>query len=134
MKKKSDMNKRNKKSAFTLIEIILVVVIIGILSTVFLRGLNITGKTETAKIAQAQAMIATLSSAIQEYEIMNGDFPSSLEGLLDESKGGPYLSQKNIPSDPWGRPYSYSAPGSHNTHTFDLSATSTKGTVVNNWE
>jgi general secretion pathway protein G len=124
----------NKRSGFTLIEIILVVVIIGILSGIFLGGLKIGGKTEMANITKAQATISILSSAIQEYEIMNGFYPDSLDGLLDESKGGPYLQKKVIPMDPWGSPFIYSAPGSHNTHTFDISCTSPKGTVVNNWE
>jgi general secretion pathway protein G len=124
----------NKRSGFTLIEIILVVVIIGILSSIFLGGLKIGGRTEQANLTKAQATIATLSAAIQEFEIINGDYPSSLDELIDESKGGPYLQKKVIPMDPWGTPYIYTAPGSHNTHTFDLSCTSPKGTVVNNWE
>ena len=134
MKKKLSEETMNRRSAFTLIEIILVIVIIGILSTVALKGLNITGKTETAKIAQAQATIATLSSAIQEFEIINGDFPGTHEELLDETKGGPFLSQRSIPIDPWGESYVYTVPGAYNTHTFDLSCTSGKGVVVNNWE
>lgn len=124
----------SKRSGFTLIEIILVVVIIGILSGIFLGGLRIGGKTEMANITKAQATIATLSSAIQEYEIINGTYPDSLEGLLDESKGGPYLQKKVLPKDPWGNDFIYQVPGAHNTHTFDLSCTSVKGTVVNNWE
>ena len=52
---------------------------------------------------------------------------------LDESKGGPYMEKKTIPTDPWGNPYQYAAPGSHNTHTFDLSCTH-NDIVVNNWE
>ena len=58
----------------------------------------------------------------------------TLEQLLDESKGGPYMEKKAIPTDPWDKPFTFAAPGSHNTHTFDLSCTSPKGTVVNNWE
>jgi general secretion pathway protein G len=122
----------SKRSGFTLIEIILVVVIIGILAGIGIPKLG--GKSEKAKIAQAQGNITTLGMAIREYEIINGDYPSSLEGLLDESKGGPFLDKKVIPKDPWQKPYVYAAPGSHNTHTFDLSCASPKGTVINNWE
>ncbi|MDF7826841.1 type II secretion system protein GspG [Pontiellaceae bacterium B12227] len=129
-KQETLMNRR--KSGFTLIEILLVVVIIGILAGIGIPALG--GKSEKAKIAQAQGNINTLSMGIREYEIMNGDYPSSLEGLLDSSKGGPFLEKKSVPNDPWGNPFSYSAPGSHNTHTFDLSCTSKKGVVVNNWE
>ncbi len=134
MEQKNKDKHLSKRSGFTLIEIILVVVIIGILSGIFLGGLNIGGRTEQANTTKAQATIATLSAAIQEYEIINGTYPDSLDGLLDESKGGPFLMKKVIPTDPWGNPYQYQVPGSHNTHTFDISCTSAKGTVVNNWE
>jgi general secretion pathway protein G len=129
-KQKKLMNRR--KAGFTLIEILLVVVIIGILAGIGIPALS--GKSEKAKIAQAQGNINMLSMGIREYEIMNGDYPSSLEGLLDSSKGGPFLEKKSVPKDPWGQPYVYQAPGGNNSHTFDLSCTSPKGIVVNNWE
>jgi len=122
----------SKKSGFTMIEIILVVIIIGILAGIAIPRMG--GKTEKAQMSQAKSNIAALGMAIQEYEMMNGNYPSSLDGLLDESKGGPYMEKKAIPKDPWGQPFVYAAPGSHNNHTFDLSCTSPKGTVVNNWE
>jgi general secretion pathway protein G len=124
------MNRR--RSGFTLIEILLVVVIIGILAGIGIPALS--GKSDKAKVAQAQGNINMLSMGIREYEIMNGDYPSSLEGLLDESKGGPFLEKQKVPTDPWGMPFVYQAPGSHNTHTFDLSCTSPKGTEINNWD
>ena len=122
-----------KRSGFTLIEIILVVVIIGILAGIFLGGLKIGGRTEQAKVVKAQSTIATLSSAIQEYEIINGEYPASLDGLADETKGGPFLQKKVIPIDPWGTPYQFSAPGAHNTHTFDLSVAG-REEEINNWD
>ena len=133
MENQKKQNKHlSKRSGFTLIEIILVVVIIGILAGIAIPRMG--GKAESAQISQAKSNIAALSMAIQEYEMMNGNYPSSLEGLLDESKGGPYMEKKSIPTDPWDTPFVYAAPGSHNTHTFDLSCTSTKGIVINNWE
>ncbi len=122
---------RGKKSGFTLIEVILVVVIIGILAGIAIP--RIGGKTEKAKIGQASSNINALSLAISEYEMMNGEYPSSLEALLDESKGGPYMEKKSIPKDPWGNPFAYQAPGSHNTHSFDLSV-SGRSEEINNWE
>lgn len=132
MKNKSHEKHLSKRSGFTLIEIILVVVIIGILAGIAIPRMG--GRTEKAMIAQAKSNITALSMAVQEFEMMNGNYPSSLEQLLDESKGGPYMEKKAIPMDPWDKPFVFAAPGSHNTHTFDLSCTSPKGTVVNNWE
>ncbi len=132
MKNKKHDKHLSKRSGFTLIEIILVVVIIGILAGIAIPRMG--GKTEKAKISQAKSNITALSMAIQEFEMMNGNYPSSLEQLLDESKGGPYMEKKSIPTDPWDKPFVYGAPGSHNSHTFDLSCTSPKGIVVNNWE
>jgi general secretion pathway protein G len=132
MKQKKHDRHLSRRSGFTLVEIILVVVIIGILAGIAIPRMG--GRTEQAKISQAKSNITALGMAIQEYEMMNGEYPSSLEQLLDESKGGPYMEKKAIPSDPWGNPFVYAAPGAHNTHTFDLSCTTPKGTVVNNWE
>ena len=128
--KKNRLNKN--KAGFTLIEIILVVVIIGILAGIGLPRLG--GKSDQAKMAQAQGNINMLSTAIIEYEILNGTYPTTLDGLLDSTKGGPFLAKKSIPLDPWGKPYSYAAPGANNTHMFDLSCTSPKGVTINNWE
>jgi general secretion pathway protein G len=122
----------SKRSGFTLIEIILVVVIIGILAGIAIPRMG--GKTEKAQLAQAKSNIVALSMAVSEYEMNNGAYPSTLEGVLDESKGGPFMEKKKIPTDPWDKPFSYSTPGSHNTHSFDISCTSPKGTVVNNWD
>ena len=130
--KKRNYSTRSSKSGFTLIEIILVVVIIGILAGIGLPKLG--GKSDKAKIAQAQGNINMLSTAIIEFEILNGDYPTTLDGLLDESMGGPFLGKKNIPSDPWDKPYVYAAPGANNTHMFDISCTSPKGISINNWE
>jgi len=132
MKQKKRDEHLSKKSGFTMIEIILVVVIIGILAGIAIPRMG--GKTEKAQISQAKSNIVALSMAVQEFEMMNGTYPPSLDQLLDESKGGPYMEKKSIPNDPWGTPFSYAAPGSHNNHTFDLSCTSPKGTVINNWE
>jgi general secretion pathway protein G len=132
-RKKQDKH-LSKKSGFTLIEIILVVVIIGILAGIAIPRMG--GRTEQANISKAQQEInGALGMAIQEYEMMNGTYPSSLDALLDSSKQGyPFLSKQVVPKDPWGNPYNYAAPGSHNPYGYDLSCTSPKGKVINNWE
>lgn len=132
MDKKRKDKHLSKRSGFTLIEIILVVVIIGILAGITVPRLG--GRTEQANVSRAKTDIAALGMAIQNYEIVNGLYPSSLDALLDESKGGPFLEKRVIPKDPWDNPFVYAAPGANNTHTFDLSCSSPKGTIVNNWE
>lgn len=132
--KNSKQNKLlNKRSGFTLIEILLVVVIIGILASIAIPRLG--GHTEKAKLSAAKQTIGTISGALQIYEMNNGEYPSSLEGLLDSSKDGfPFLQRPVVPKDPWDTPFTYSAPGSHNTYDYDISCTSPKGVEVNNWE
>lgn len=125
----------NKKSGFTLIEVILVVVILGVIAGVAMKGMNIGGKKEMADKMDAGTTIAALSMAVDAYEVMNGTYPPNLEALLDSSKPGyPFLRQNKIPMDPWGKPYSYVVPGSHNTHLYDISTTTPGGESVNNWD
>ena len=126
-------NKKNlsRRSGFTLIEVILVVVIIGILAGIAIP--NITGKSDKAKVSQGKANVTTLDSAIDSYYLENSEYPSSLDELLDEAKGGPYLSKKKIPKDPWGNDYVFVVPGTHNTHRFDISASGHEEDV-NNWD
>ena len=133
MENKKQDKHLSKRSGFTLIEIILVVVIIGILAGIAIPRMG--GQSAKAQKSAAKSNIAALSMAVQQYEMINGSYPSSLDGLLDESKGGPFMEKKVIPTDPWGKPFIYSAPGSHNSHTFDISCTAENdGTVINNWE
>ena len=120
------------RAGFTMIEIILVVIIIGILATTV--GPKLVGKTESAKISKAYATINTISVGLAEYEMVNGTYPTTLEGLLDESKGGPFLDSNYVPKDPWGNAFTYTTPGANNKHKFDLSCTSGKGVSINNWE
>ena len=126
-------NRSNKnKSGFTLIEIILVVVIIGILAGIGLPRLG--GKSDQAKMPQAQGNIIMPPPRIIEIETLSETYPPRLDGLLVRATGGPFLAKKNIPMDTRGKPYSYAAPGANNTHMFDLSCTSPKGVTINNWE
>lgn len=104
---------------FTLIELLLVMVILGILAAVVVPKL--VGRTDQAKISAAKTDISNLSQALDAYEIDNGKFPSSEEGLnaLIENPGGlqtwkhPYIN-KLPKADPWGTPYIYRCPGNNN--------------------
>jgi general secretion pathway protein G len=115
---KSLWGRPRSTSAFTLMEIILVVVIIGIMLT--LVAPRITGKTKQAKITTAKGHINAFASALQQYEMDLGAFPKDLQALVekpseadDDVWNGPYLTSNVVPPDPWGNPYHYRTPGEH---------------------
>lgn len=97
------------KKAFTLIELMLVVIIIGVLAAMVMPRL--VGRSEQARIAAAKSDInANIALALDLYEMDNGHYPTSLDELMKkgDSGKGPYL--KKEPKDPWGRPYEYKPP------------------------
>jgi general secretion pathway protein G len=106
----------------------LVVIIIGILAAMVIPRL--TGRSEQARQAAVKADIeGNLAVALDLYELDNGFFPSTEQGLealrkKPESEpsprnwNGPYI--KRVPLDPWGNPYVYIRPGIHNTEDYDL--------------
>jgi general secretion pathway protein G len=109
------MRKTNNR-AFTLIELMVVVLIIAILAALIVP--RIVGRAGEAKRSKAASDIATLSSLLSQYGVDNDGFPSTEEGLqaLRVAPGsasnwkGPY-TQKEIPPDPWGNEYVYESPG-----------------------
>ena len=106
---------------FTLIEIMLVVIIIAALSAMVIPRL--VGRSENAKVSVARSDIdAHLATALKLYELDNGNFPTTSQGLdalLTKSKSSPVPSNWNgpyiekAPIDPWSRPYAYVSPGKH---------------------
>lgn len=116
-----DFKLRKNDSAFTLIEIMLVVIIIGALAAMVVPRL--TGRSEQAKRAISKADIEThLATALKLYELDNGNFPTTSQGLeallrkptsspIPENWNGPYIEKP--PIDPWGKPYAYTSPGQH---------------------
>lgn len=126
---------RASRAGFTLVEILLVVVIIGILAAVAVPKLS--GRQQQAKIAAARADIANIGLALKMYEIDNGEYPSSLQSLIANAGAknwhGPYLEQ-GLPKDPWGNDYQYQHPGSHNASGYDLKSSGPEGgTEIGNW-
>lgn len=110
--------KLNKHAGFTLLELLVVIVIIGLLAGyVGPRYFAQVGKSEI-KVAQAQ--IDGLGKALDQYRLDTGHYPSVEQGLAaltvrpaDEPKwDGPYL-KKGVPLDPWDQPYRYRYPGEH---------------------
>jgi len=138
-----DMNRIEKQYAagFTLIEILLVVVIIGILAAVVVP--RFSGRTREAEIARAKMDLASVGTALRTYELDLGEFPASLEALLTEPAAnperwkGPYI-EKGMPKDPWGRLYMYAYPGVHNKRSYDLKSLGPDGVEseddIVNWE
>ena len=129
------MRKRARRfyqGGFTLVEILLVVVIIGVLAAMVVP--NIAGRGEEARRSAARADIdANLSSALDMYEMDNGRYPTTEQGLealvsapttnpAPRNWTGPYLKKRKVPVDPWGNPYVYTCPGTHNTGAYDLSS------------
>ena len=115
---------------FTLVEILLVVVIIGVLAAMVVP--NFAGKKSKAQQAAAVADIeANLAVALDMYELDVGRFPTTEQGLkalieapstppVPNNWGGPYLKKKAVPLDPWGQEYLYRSPGTYNQESYDI--------------
>lgn len=110
------MNRYDK--GFTLLELLVVVVIIGLLAAyVGPKYFSQIGKSEQAV---AKSQVEAFSRALATYRLDVGDFPTTEQGLgalVVKPEGvvkwnGPYLDRA-VPNDPWGRPYTYRNPGSH---------------------
>jgi general secretion pathway protein G len=126
-----------RRGGFTLIELLLVMVIIAILAAIVVP--KMTGRTEQARITRAKADISSIKTALNAFEIDNGRYPTTEEGLqalvtrpgdlaTSDSNGSTGWKQMldKVPTDPWGHPYIYRCPGS-NGQDFDLLSTGPSG-------
>lgn len=133
-----------KNKSFTLIELMLVVIIIGALVAMVMPRL--AGRGEQARISTAKADIqANIATALKLYELDNGSFPTTEEGLnalmgkpsSANNWNGPYIEKK--PIDPWNREYKYKSPGDHRPADYDLYSLGKDGQEgsaddIKNWE
>ena len=122
------MKNRLRNSGFTLIEILVVIVVIAVLAG--LVAPNVFKHVGEAKSVSARSQIEMLGAALDAYRLDTGRYPATDQGLgalwqapVQEPRPatwrGPYL-RKEVPLDPWGRPYIYRSPGEQNPGGYDL--------------
>ena len=105
---------RRGEEGFTLVELMVVIVIIGLLATVV--AINVMPAQDTARVKKAEADIALLEQATEMYRLSKLNYPASGEGLQALVSEG---FVKRLPEDPWGNPYHYAAPGGEG-RAFDI--------------
>lgn len=118
-----------RNGGFTLIEVIVVILVLGLLAA--LVAPNVIRHMSTARDATARSQISLIGTALDAYRLDTGDYPTTEQGLdalvavpgtapVPPNWRGPYLEKLRLPVDPWGRPYSYRHPGEHRTWSYDL--------------
>jgi len=143
---------RQKKDerGFTLIELMVVIVILGILAGLIIP--RIMGRPDEARRAKARMQIESLETALKLYKLDNGNYPTTeqgLQALVEPPAVGPpaknwrqggYLEKGKVPKDPWGNDFVYVSPGAHGD--YDLSSLGADGEPggegknrdINSWE
>jgi len=137
---------RRRRAGFTLVELMVVIVIIGLLATVV--AINVLPSQDKAMVGKARADIAVLEQAIETYRLDNLTFPDNLQALVAAPAGlarperyrqGGYV--RRLPEDPWGNPYQYRRPGAEGRQfdVFSLGADGREGGEGNdadlgNWQ
>ncbi|WP_296165494.1 type II secretion system major pseudopilin GspG [uncultured Brevundimonas sp.] len=110
--------KRRKRQGFTLVELMVVIVIIGLLATVV--AINVLPSQDRAMVGKAKADISVLEQAIETYRLDNLTFPEDLNALVtapanlaqpERYRQGGYV--RRLPEDPWGNPYQYRRQSAH---------------------
>ena len=105
------MHNHRKQSGFTMIELLIVIVILGLLMSLVAPAMF--SKVDSTKIKTARAQMQMLETALATYWLDMGEYPPELSDLFTSALpgwDGPYLP-KAVPNDPWSNPYSYQSPG-----------------------
>ena len=149
MKNRSKPNTPNNRG-FTLIELMVVIVILGILAGLIVP--RIMGRPEEAKQLKAKMQIESMETALKLYKLDNGFYPDTEQGLqalveMPETgnvpknwKSGGYLEKGKLPRDPWGNEFIYLSPGVHGEYDIvsygadGVQGGEDKNADINNWE
>ena len=144
------MTKKHNERGFTLIELMVVIVILGILAGLIIP--RIMGRPDEARRAKARIQMEAIETSLKLYKLDNGNYPTTEQGLqaLVEAptigtlpknwRQGGYLERNKVPKDPWDNDYVYLCPGVHGE--FDLSSYGADGQPggedknkdINSWE
>ena len=110
-----------RRRSFTLIEIMIVVVIIGMLAA--LVGPQIIGSLDKAKVTSTKVQLVNLKDCVQRFYMDCSEYPNTLDDLLVKTSNakwdGPYLDAKNLPKDGWDSDFVYTVPGA-DSQPFDI--------------
>jgi general secretion pathway protein G len=133
-----------KQRAFTLVELLLVLVILATLAAIVVP--KFSGRTEQAKVTAAITQIANFGVALDAFEVDTGSYPKGKSGLQDlvvqprdqDNWKGPYMKGE-VPVDPWKNEYIYECPGRHNEKSYDLMSMGPDGRAntdddITNWQ
>lgn len=136
---------RRRSNAFTLLEIMLVVVIIALLAGAAI--FKMAGNLDAAKVVKAKTDIQAFATSLMVYQGTNGTLPSTSQGLKaliarpqDEPRPRNWTQlQSEVVLDPWNKEYLYTQPGSHNPRSYDLFSAGPDGIPGNeddigNWQ
>ena len=124
-------NKRRHLHGFSFIEVMVVIIILGLLSSIV--GVYLFDSAEKAKADATKTQIKGLETALDLYRLHNSRYPSTEQGLkalltkpevgvLPKNWNGPYLRGKNLPEDGWGSPYRYLSGNGNNYEIISLGA------------
>ena len=115
-----NQRRRRREEGFTLVELMVVIVIVGLLATIV--AINVIPAGDKGRVVKAKADIAQIEGGLEQFRLQFSRYPSTTEGLaaLTTAPSGIDAAQyqrggyiKKLPQDPWGRPYQYSSPGTH---------------------